>query len=945
MLSFLLLGQVVLAKHKVPINKFRSQKEVALLIYLAQTGQPHSRDFLADLLWDSRSTKQSLSNLRTVLARLRPQFNEALLITPKSVALTPENQQQVDSVILLQTIANLGQLRSEQEAITLQTALNSYQGEFLASFQLDNAPQFDEWMVMTREHIRRQVLGAFGKLAHYAISTDNSGFGLAVAHRWLQVDNLEERAHTFLIEMLLKTGNLGEATNHYEDCVALFGSQLGLEPPAQLTALIRESRPKLGVRLSRPVTFPHNLPPVYDQFFGRKTVQQEIHIRLDQPWCRLVTLVGPGGVGKTRLATTIARNRLSQYPDGVWLVELADLDPHDDEPAEAIAVEIATVLNIRLSGPQKPTEQLLNQLKRKQLLLILDNFEHLLAGVQLVVDMIQQIETLQVLVTSREALRLRAEWVIPLTGLSYPNSDLDDMSSDAVELFLARRAQQHRKAVSADDLAAIRAICLWVEGLPLAIELAAALTQHTTPQQVSNRLKQGFDELTTSFRDVPQRHQSLYQVFEMSWRTLSPALQLCLGRLALFRGGFTVPAGQAIAQATPPQMAQLSHKSLLTHHPAAERYTFHPIIRAYAAERVRPGDTTLQKHAHYYLAHLTQYTEPLQKNSPQTYISLLQPDIDNIRQAWQTALTNQNVAPLFQALTALSIYYQLCGLNYEAEATMRTTAQTALSWQSKAIPLAIRAKLEQARFQNRLGHYRLALQTIETMLNLTAQSPDSWAEAMGQVIRGEALWRLGDYQPATANLNKALTLAQSLKATLIIGWCYHHLGIINSFQGHYPIAHSYLQQACAAWQTIDNRQALSGSLNSIGLVYYDQGNFSAAQEAIEQALALCEQLGDRHRQSSLVNNLSMILTEQGDYLGAQYYLQLGLELATTNGNLTGQAELNINLGKNYRLLGEHKLALECLEQGLQLAQFIENHTLTTTALNYLADAKKVASGK
>ena len=940
MLSFTLLGQTVLSKNGAPLARFRSQKEAALLIYLAQTGQSHRRDFLAELLWESSSTQQSLNNLRTVLTRLRKQVDDALLVTRQSVALTPQNRQQVDSVILLQTLADVGQIDTAEKAAILQKVLDTYHGDFLADFHLSDAPQFNEWVMVTREYIRRQVMAAYDRLGQYVLSTDDIAGGTALARRWLQTDALDEAAHTLLIQLLLESGNAREAVAHYDHCAALLRAELGIAPPAALTALIQGVRPPPPISARPATAVHHNLPPSYDQFFGRQNAQQEIHTRLDQPWCRIVTITGQGGVGKTRLATTIARSRLSQYRDGVWLVELTNIDPDDQDLAEAIAVEIATVLDLRLTGSATPVQQLLNHLQHKQMMLVLDNFEHLLAGVQIILDIVQQCEQVRLIITSREALRLRAEWTIALTGLSYPSGDMDEMPSDAVELFAARRAQQQRGAISTDELAAIRAICRLVAGLPLAIELAAALTRQATARAVADSLRHGFDALTASLRDVPQRHRGLQVVFEMSWRTLTPALQRELARLSVFRGGFTETAAQQITAADPPRLTALIDKSLLTYHAETNRYTLHPVIQAYAAGKREPADPTPQKHAHYFLTLLSQHSEPLQKEQPQESMRVLEPDIDNIRLAWQTGLAERQAELLYNAHTSLSIYYQLRGLAHEGESVMHNTVSAAKTWGKDGVPLATRAGLERARFQNRLGQYRPAMQTIKATLKLAAQCADRWAEGMGYVLRGESLWRLGEHKSAENNLNHALDIAHALDAILIIGWCHHHLGIIHDIQSRFDAAHDHLEKACTAWLALDNAQALSGSLNSIGLVCYHQGDFSAAQQAFEQALTICEQMGDRHRQSSLVNNLSMILTEQGDYVGAQYYLQLGLELATTSGNLTGQGELNINLGKNYHMLGETDLAVERLERGLQLSESIENRSLMATAIIYLADTKR-----
>lgn len=936
-ISLKLLGQVKLSKDRQFLSQFRSQKEAALLIYLAQTEKAHQRDFLATLLWESSSTKQSLTNLRTVLSRLRKKVGDALQITRKTVAFAPDALPEVDALILLHDLAAVGQIDTAEKAAALQKILATYQGYFLADFHLSGAPQFNQWVRETSAYIHDKVIAAYHKLGEYALSTGDVEQGIAVTHRWLQLDALDETAHTLLVQFLLQAGRTQEAIAHYNHCAALLQAELGVAAPAKMKAMIKEARPKQTVSVSQATAVSHNILPAHDQFFGRKAVQEEIHVRLDQPWCRIVTITGQGGVGKTRLATAIARRRLTQYTDGVWLVELADLDPDDDDLAEAIAVEIAIAIDLRLTGSAKPAEQLLNHLQHKQIMLVLDNFEHLLGGMQIVLDIVQRCEDVQLIVTSREPLRVRAEWTISLTGLGYPTSDTDEMSTDAVELFLARQAQQQHGVVVTDALTAVRAICRMVEGLPLAIELAAALTRHNTPQTIADRLRNGFDALTSSMRDMPQRHHGLQIVFEMSWLTLTPILQLHLTQLSIFRGGFTETAVSQITATTPQQLAALCEKSLLLFHQELDRYTIHPVIRAYAAKKRPADDPTPQKHAHYYLTLLAQHAEPLQKKRPQESIKVLKPEIDNVRRAWQTGLTERNADLLFSALTALSIYYQLRGLAREGEAIMQTTFHTARKWGANGIALATRAGLEQARFQNRLGQYRPAMQTVQMVLKLAEQGGDLWAEGMGHVWLGESLWRLGEYDAAKIKLNHALDIGHTLDATLIIGWCHHQLGIIHDIQSRYMTAHDHLQQACAIWRALDNTNTLSVSLNSLGLVYYHQGNLPAAQQTLEQALTLCNQIDNRHLQTFLLNNLSIITSEQGDYLGAQYYLQLGFELAITTSNLTSQGQIYTNLGRNYRLLGELDLSVESLEKGLRIAESLENRSLRAIAMLNLAN--------
>lgn len=1045
MLSFSLLGPVSLYQGGTPLSQFRSQKEVALLIFLAHTSQNHSREFIADLLWEDRSTQQALSNLRTVLTRLRKQVEEELLVTRKTLALDAESLRQVDSVRLLMTLAETSHVNSAKQANTLLTTLDSYHGDFLANFNLSDAPRFETWMTTTREHIRQEVIAAYGKLGNYALSANDADVGIATAQRWLLVDPLDEDAHILLIQLLLGDGQTKAALEQYKTCVTLLRNELGVGPSDELTALIQRAKSSHKPSAFKPPSLPigqtsqsshHNLPAITDQFIGRTNAQQAILDRLALDWCRLVTIIGPGGVGKTRLATTIARTCLNQqqhspkketqleyrnYADGIWLVELADVDPTDDDLTEAIAVEIATALDLRLSGADKPIDQLLGFLQHKAMLLLLDNFEHLVEdGLEIVSLILGRTEGVQLLVTSREALRIRAEWTIALQGLEYlneaqssqsdrENSSTDEaLQSDALDLFMARYAQHQRGAIAASQRAAMVEICHMVEGLPLAIELAAALTQNAMSQAVADKLRSGFGNLNTTFRDVPQRHRSLRTVFEMSWQMLTPAVQQRLAKLSVFRGGFTQDAASSIAEADVDVLNTLTEKSLLAHDPETDRYSIHAVVRAYASEKLADGDMpssssprsdsitmaehTQFVHARYYLNLLAEHAEPLQKDAPQASMTILEPEMANVRAAWQSALAPlpvssgasnrtdnagvipessnrasndlqaggfppvvggndnaENAAYLYNALTALSIFYQLRGLAYEGEDVMQATLRTALDWGDDGVALATRAGIERARFQNRLGRYPQAIETIEATLERARKCSDGWAEGMGHVMWGESLWRTGEYDLAQNRLAHAREIADALAdetddttgSTLLVGWYHHHIGVINDIQGRYDAAQEHLEQACAAWRAIGNVQGECNSLNSISLVCYHQGNLSAARQAMERTLDLCSQHDNRSLQTLLLNNLSLISTEQHDYLSAHHYLQLGLELANENGDLSARGLIYTNLGKNYRLLGKTELALERLEEGMQISESIGNRALMATGMLNLAEIKGV----
>ncbi|MCA9995300.1 MAG: tetratricopeptide repeat protein, partial [Anaerolineales bacterium] len=717
---------------------------------------------------------------------------------------------------------------------------------------------------------------------------------------------------------------------------------------------------------------PHNLPAHVTPIFGREQDIALLTERVGGSDHRFITLVGEGGLGKSRLVQEIGWRVKEQFADGVWFVPLAGVASRAEAAGleNDIATAIAAAMGHSLRGQTPPKEQLWALLRDRRTLLLLDNFEHLLDGADLVIELLQEAQQLRVICTSREPLGFMAEWVYRLGYLPLPPlpqvADVElaeaffsqtavspvtpQLLADfpSVRLFLDRAERANgRFALTADNQTQVAQLCRLTSGIPLALELAAAGLRQWSLAELIAAMQDALDALATRFRDIPARHRTVRAVFESSWHLLTAAEQQLFASLSVFRGGFTLAAATAVAGATEASLEGLHGKSLLQL--AGERYQLHELLRQFAAEKLdeaarlvhfpNMNQSLASKHSSYYLNFVAEQEQPLAGATPQIPARAIAADLDNVRLAWQTGLAGRKATLLLAALTPFSIYYQLRGLSHEAEAVMQITVRMALAWGDEGVALATRAGLERARFQNRLGRYRPAIQAVQAALALAAEYADRWAEGMGLVLWGEALWRLGEYDASANRLSHALDLAHALDDRLIIGWCHHHLGIINDIQSRYAAAHDHLQQACAAWRDIENAHALSGSLNSIGLVCYHQGHLPAAQQAMEQALTLCNQLDNRHLQSFLLNNLSIVATAQGDYSGAQYYLQLGLEVANAKGDLVAQGLVYTNLGKNYRLLGDNALAAEKLRQGLQISESIGDPSLIAIALFNLAETE------
>jgi predicted ATPase len=351
--------------------------------------------------------------------------------------------------------------------------------------------------------------------------------------------------------------------------------------------LHRESKPVSTTNVSPLKT---NLPIFPTPLIGRAREVEQLSQLLSDPQCRLLTLVGPGGIGKTRLAIEAASSMHDFFADGVYFVPLASVSSID-----AVVSTTANAIHFAFYGPRDPRVQLLNYLREKQMLLIVDNLEHLLVGepqqetvAGLLVEILQWTAHMKLLTTSRESLGLQEEWVFEVQGLRIPESiEMEESAQNtSVELFLQRaRRADVRFNVAAEDYPAIISICQLVDGMPLGIELAAAWVRTLSCGEIAQEIERGLDFLKISARDIPARHRSMRAVFDHSWKLLTEGEQGVLLRLSVFQGGMQREAAEAIAGATLSLLSTLQAKSFLRRTPTG-RYDLHELVRQYAADRL-----------------------------------------------------------------------------------------------------------------------------------------------------------------------------------------------------------------------------------------------------------------------------------------------------------------------------------------------------------------------
>jgi len=417
----------------------------------------------------------------------------------------------------------------------------------------------------------------------------------------------------------------------------------------------------------------HNLPRQPTPFVGRAPEIVEITALLRDPDCRLLTLLGPGGMGKTRLSIESSEQVADDFTHGVRFVALADVDA-----PEFMVTAVAESLKLTLNGDDDPQEQLRNYVRDKEMLLVMDNFEHLLDGADLVSDLLADAPRLKVLATSRETLNLWEEWVQPVQGMRYPEdpnniTDIDAFS--AIKLF-AERARRMRRGFSLEEeLPYVVQICDLVEGMPLGIELAATWLRTLSPQQIVHEMEKSIDFLATSMRNIAPRHRSIRAVFDYSWNLLTPDEQAALPKLSIFRGGFDRQAADAVADASLITLTGLVEKSLLhevadevadTKSHAKLRYGMHELLKQYAAEKLAADEeitaVTEQKYAAHYALFLHNMRNRIHSPKIKQYFETITADLENIRAAWAWSVAHvgdasEAVVYLGQSANVITTFY------------------------------------------------------------------------------------------------------------------------------------------------------------------------------------------------------------------------------------------------------------------------------------------------
>lgn len=742
---------------------------------------------------------------------------------------------------------------------------------------------------------------------------------------------------------------------HRLSSVRLVGAELeaikeGVDTPSEMVSGFRS-------RFATPTpasaaTPRHNLPNQPTAFIGRAGELADIAERLNNAACRLLTLVGPGGIGKTRLALQAAEAELPNYANGVFFVSLAPLRSADSlvpTIAEAIGFSFYRGDDPDDVGPN-PRQQLLDYLQEKQMLLVMDNFEHLLDGVQLIDDILNIALGIKMLTTSRERLNLQGEWVVQIEGMPFPAEAEPDVTGtgargySAVQLFLnnAQRIESSFSLNEQNESAVIR-ICRLVEGMPLGIELAAAWVQMLTPNEIIKEIETNFDFLETTMRNVPERHRSVRTVFEYSWKLLQPSERDFMGKLSVFRGGFTREAASFIAVngrpvQTLPLLSSLVGKSLLKRG-ADGRYQLHELLRQFAAEKLAfPSGHQLLKgdgkdsadshiheaHSRYYLGRLVERKDDLNGRKQRAALNELETETENIREAWRWAVANCQTEAVAEAQQGLANFYWAENWLEEGAELFGQAANSFIQHDIEDRLLILQLQTNEAGYRFVNGENERAIKQFEAVLS-EFQALESRADV------ANVLWWLGNAKSGEGKLDEAIEFqTRSLEAYRSLGddngvaGALAQLGFIANEQGDYEKSVELQKEALVLRRKTGFQTAIVGLLSNLGFVAYRQGDMETARVYAEEALALNQLLENQAGISTAIRQLGMVAGLAGDFeLAHSKYLET-LTINRELGNPNAIANSYINLSHITYKMGRYADSERYGRQLVKIAEKINN---------------------
>ncbi|MCW3054423.1 MAG: hypothetical protein JWN14_3593 [Chthonomonadales bacterium] len=948
-LKIRLLGPMQVRIHNRPIPHLKSRKILWLLALLVlRRDRPVERRWLAGTLWPDIEESRALSNLRGCLTQLRSALGEQgkrVQSPSRHTLILNLEGAEVDIDLFAAAMAS-------KHPAALQQAVAVYRGPLLEDCS-------EDWAWQERNILEQDCLQALQMLADNALAAGDYLTAIGYYRRSIGLDPWGEVARRRLMEALAASGDRNAALQVYREYREALRSDPHATPDPETCALYErlrmEARRQADLKATPPATgaggnpeIPAKvsgyLPHPLTDLIGREDERLEVAARLRGS--RLVTLVGPGGIGKTRLALEVAAEGIEDtawYPDGVWLVALEALSEE-----RLVVTQIASALGVREESGRSLLERLVEHLRPKRLLVVLDNCEHLLeASAQVVARLLRECAHVRILATSREALGMMGETVWSVPALAAPDPKhlpqghatlLRVLSGyESVQLFV-ERAQEIQKTfvLTANNAWAVAQICAQLQGIPLAIELAAARVKALAVEQLAARLDDHLSLLTGGNRTALPRQQTLRATLDWSNRLLSGREQLLLQRLSVFAGGWSLEAAEAVCSGDGVEpwhvldlLTSLVEKSLVVFLEREEgngaRYQMLEMVRQYAAESLQSqGDTETGKSRHraYFLKLVEEARDHIDGPEDALWMARLDTELDNLRFTleWQDAercpvdSDLRLTGGLFSYWAVRGTYQE--GLHYLKQALDRDTQYPRIRPRAVALTGAGILAFHQ-------GDYAAARLLYEEALHIWRELGPKHALASTLGNLGNVVFFQGDYATALQLFTESMGQHQESGKRIGIACSLDALGAIRVKLGDYDSANVHFRESHTIYSELGDQLGLANSFGNLGSIAADQDDHVTAQTYFTECLALYRELGAKSGIAWTLNSLGSVAAAQQEYSRAQTLHEESLKLYREVGEKQGIALALCFLGRVALSQGDHALAQKLHQESLRLCSPME----------------------
>lgn len=974
------------------LQRFESDNARALLVYLVlEADHAHRRSHLAALLWPDHAEKDARNNLRQTLFKLRRTLGDDQRETP--YLLINAQTVQWNPALIVKTKVDVWQLTAvlnQYEAgkpVPPETLLTLYSGPLLAEAALEAGLGFEEWLLIKREQIHQRVMTALSRLGSAAAAAQAWQTALQIAIRQIALDPWREESYRQAMRALAAQGERTSALALFAQCRAVLWQELGVPPTPETVTLYEQlkttetqTETDKGMETAVSISLPplrHNLPVDQTPFIGREALLSQAADQLENLACRLLTLSGFGGIGKTRLGLQLARQQQNRFPDGVWLVNLDSLPPSSSH--EQLNAAITAALPFTPAGNTPLSQQLTNYLRQRRLLLLLDNFEHLLPLANRISRLLADAPEVVCVVTSRQPLGLPGEWVLPVPPLAYPAAASADSAQadqyEAVRLFF-QQARMTRPdfplSVVAEPFAA--QICRLVQGHPLALELAASWVDTLSCREIAAEITQGISLLQDETGQRPPRHASITQIMQQSWTRLSAAEQHVLNRMALFAGGGTRQAVQQITGASLSMLKTLVGQSLVQMEVNARqqsRYTLHQLVRQYATAALKTAgewETGRSHHADYFATYFSTQEPLLNTAKVIQAMQQIQPEVDNLDTAWQWAADSGDCTFFAKTAAVMTVYWQN-NSQYEQGAKRLTAALTACP--NSAVNTLLKNRL--AALRNFMGvETAVTIQLTNEAFHAAQAAADSREAAYACLQQGVALRRSSQFAAAWEKTEAGLALLAPqedlwLTTSLANQLCnlaplvnrpqagmeYGRLALTTSTQtGHPPSlwtanyvlaqlalrqgnldeAEQYAKESLAALADYPFPYHRANSLQMQGFIAYTAGKWDEALVLFRQADVVNREVGDPALAATVQGMVAHLALKQGRWAEAMQVGETAVNTARLAEDRWRLGQVLLTLALAAQQMAQPNRAAACLQEALHLAEALEETGLRTVCL-------------